>query len=443
MNAHLAGLLTALFASICAGVFATLQMSLRVSSRGRLKELATRCGRSPRLTPILEDMSAHALAASLPRVLCNLIVVVGALIWATGVGEDSRVSWGSLLLAGGVSLALLSINGVVIPMSLADHAGDAVVMRFAWLIRLIRVCTLPIVRALGVVDEIVKRLAGVRDGTREEELERELLSVMSEAEHEGNFNQSERHMIEAIMDFSSRTVEEVMTPRTEIDGLEATDNLSDIKAFILRAGHSRIPVYEDDLDHIIGVLYAKDLLGYLAEDAAEFSLRKAIREARFVPETKSIAEMLLEFQRDKVHLAIVIDEYGGTAGLVTIEDVLEEIVGEIQDEYEPIDEAPPEIALTAESRSLEVDARASILDVNDRLDTLGVALPESDDYDTVGGFVLTELGRLPEEGEVFTKSGFTVTVLASEPTRVTRVRIDFSAPSAERAAEDVSAAGGK
>lgn len=437
-----AALWTAIGAALLAGVFAALQMSLRNASRSKLKDLACRAGITPRVAPILDDVGAHALAVSLPRVVCNLVVVVAALIWMTGVGEHSRVTWGKLALAAGVSLALLSILGVVIPMSIADHAPEKTVLRFARLIRAIRIGALPLVKLLSVIDEVVKRLAGAQDGTPEEDFERELLSVVSEAEHEGSFNQAERHMIKAVVDFKTRTVEEVMTPRTEIEGIEKSNDLHAIKRFIRKAGHSRIPVYEGDLDHIVGILYAKDLLGYLAEDAKEFRIEDALREARFVPETKPISEMLLEFQRDKVHLSIVLDEYGGTAGLITIEDVLEEIVGEIQDEFESVDDHPPDITIDPERRALEVDARAGINDVNDRLEALGVTLPESDDYDTVGGFVLTELGRLPGEGESFRKNGFLVTVLAAEPTRVTRVRIDFDAPGERRAEEygrDVSA----
>jgi len=422
---------TMLAAAVMTGVFASVQMSLRGASRGRVKEIATRLGRGDRVARILDDLNAHALAASLPRLLFTLVTVIAALIWTAGVGEGSRVTWGALALAGAASAALLAIAGVVVPMSVADHAGEALIVRLAGLIRGLYVVTLPVVRALGVIDEIVRRLAGVENGTREEELERELLSVVSDAEEEGDLTDAERHMIRAVVDFRTRTVDEVMTPRTEIEGLERTDDLMAIRAVIDAAGHSRIPVYEGDLDHIIGVLYAKDLLRYLGEDSSGFRLADALREAQFVPETKPIGEMLLEFQREKVHLAIVLDEYGGTAGLVTIEDLLEEIVGEIQDEFEPADDAPPDITVTAETRTVEADARASVSDVNDRLEPLGVSLPESDDYDTIAGLVTTELGRLPEAGESFRTNGFVVTVLGAEPTRVTRVRIDFQPADAE------------
>ena len=429
----------AIASALLAGVCAAVQMSLRGASRGRVKELAARRGRSQRLASILDDLNGHARAASLPRLLFTVATVIAALIWTTGFGADSRVTLTGLALSAAIAGALLLVFGVVVPMSVADHAGDALIVRVAGLIRGLFILTVPIVRGLGVIDEIVRRLAGAENGSPEEELERELLSVVSDAEQEGDLTDAERHMIRAVVDFRTRTVDEVMTPRTEIEGLERTDDLRAIRVFIDEAGHSRIPVYEGDLDHILGVLYAKDLLRYLGEDSTGFEIERALRPALFVPETKPIGEMLLEFQREKVHLAIVLDEYGGTAGLVTIEDLLEEIVGEIQDEFEPEDDAPPDIDVSLDQRTVEVDARAHVTDVNNRLETLGVALPESDDYDTIAGLVTTELGRLPEEGEAFRKNGFLVTVLAAEPTRVTRVRIAFLTESENGAVEAPSA----
>lgn len=407
--------------------FSALHMSLRAASRGALKALAGQNGKRKRLQPILQDVEGHALAVSLPRVLCNLGTVVAALIWTTGVGEGAGVTWGGLSLAAGVSLVLLYVLGVVVPTSVSDHLAEAVVLRCARLLRFLRIVTFPFIRLARFVDIVVKRLGGVAELTEAEELERELMSVVTEGEHEGSLKQSERDMIEAVVDFRTRTVQEIMTPRTEIEGFELTDDLLFIKEYIRKAGHSRIPVYRDDMDHIIGILYAKDLLGHLAEDPGTFRLEPVLREPRFFPETKPISDLLLEFQRGEVHLGIVLDEYGGTAGLVTIEDILEEIVGEIQDEFEPIDEAPPEITVYFDERAAEVEARANIHDVNDRLEDMGVELPEDGDYDTVGGFVLANLGHIPVSGETFRRNGFLVTVLDAEPTRVTRVRIEFRA----------------
>jgi magnesium and cobalt transporter len=216
-----------------------------------------------------------------------------------------------------------------------------------------------------------------------------------------------------------------MTPRTECEGFELTDDLEFIRHFIQTAGHSRIPVYEGDFDHVIGILHAKDLLRFLGHDVRSFKIRSVLRKPTFVPETKPLTHLLDEFQQNKVHMAIVVDEYGGTAGLVTIEDVLEEIVGEIEDEFEPATETPPSIELDEASRAVVVDARAYIDDVNDILENIGAALPENDGYDTVGGFVLATLGHMPVSGEQWRQNGYIIHVIDAEPTRVTRVRITF------------------
>ncbi|TVQ32087.1 MAG: HlyC/CorC family transporter [Phycisphaeraceae bacterium] len=429
----------ALAAAIVGGLLSTLHMSLREMSRGKLQAIAARKGGAERLAPILDDVGAHALAISLPRVVCNLVVVVGMLVWFTGFGDEARVTWVGLLGSGAVAALLLYLVGVVIPTSVADHAGEDVVHRCAGLIRALYYMTLPLARAVRLVDVIIKRLAGVNDHDIEDEIEREIMNVVSEGEHEGSIGEAERQMIEAVVDLRTATAQEIMTPRTEIEGIELTDDLDYIKSFIDKAGHSRIPVYKGDLDHIVGVLYAKDLLKYLGAEVSNFKLRPILRKPQFVPETKPLLGLLAHFQGDKIHLAIVLDEYGGTAGLVTIEDLLEEIVGEIADEYEPLDEAAPKITVIVDERAVEMDARAYIDDVNDRIEEeLGVELPEGEEYDTVGGFVMTELGHMPVAGESFARNGFVVRVLEAEPTRVAKVRVEFRESSEE---EEHAAAG--
>jgi len=298
-----------------------------------------------------------------------------------------------------------------------------VVVRMRGVIRLIRAMAWPVLRINAALDEIVRRLVGAETMTEEEELEEELRTVVSEGEEEGRLDETERDMIEAVVELRTTAVSEIMRPRTEIEGFEMTDDLGFIRDFITKAGHSRIPVFEGDLDHIAGILYAKDLLAFVGNGSSEFTLRPILREAQFIPETKPVRDVLSEFKTKKVHMSIVLDEYGGTAGLVTIEDVLEELVGEIKDEYEPEDETEPEILVESETRTVEVDARAYIDDLNDALEVIGLSIPDGDDYDTVGGFVLSALGRIPETGELFRANGVTVEVLEAEPTKVSRIRI--------------------
>jgi len=215
-----------------------------------------------------------------------------------------------------------------------------------------------------------------------------------------------------------------MTPRTDVVGIEKHSTLEQIRDIILSEGYSRYPVYDDSLDNIVGVLYVKDLLPLVGANGvdveSEFKLREVVRPALFVPETKTLRDLLAEMQQRKVHMALCLDEYGGTAGLVTIEDILEEIVGEIQDEYELEEKAEPDIVRVDETTA-EADGRAYIDDVNDALE---IELPEDEDYDTIGGFVFAQLGHVPEVGESFDYEHLQITVLDAEKTKVNRVKIE-------------------
>jgi CBS domain containing-hemolysin-like protein len=215
-----------------------------------------------------------------------------------------------------------------------------------------------------------------------------------------------------------------MTPRTDIDGLEYTDDLSEIRRLIGEVGHSRIPVFEEDLDHIVGILYSKDLVRWLGEIDPDFTLRPLLRRPIVVPETKQVADLLADFQRSEVHMAMVVDEYGGTAGLVTIEDVLEEIVGEIVDEHEPDDEEQPGLRSVAEG-VYEVDGNFHIDDLNESLE---MQLPEEEEYDTVGGWLMACIGHVPETGESYIENGHRFTAAATTPTQVERIMIESHTP---------------
>jgi putative hemolysin len=223
-----------------------------------------------------------------------------------------------------------------------------------------------------------------------------------------------------VIAFSETEVASVMTPLTDIEGIERTDDLSAIRDFIAAAGHSRIPVYEGSLDTILGILYVKDLVPYLGADGAQFRLRPLLREPIRVPETKPVRDLLRDFQHSEVHLAIVIDEYGGTSGLVTIEDLLEEIVGEIHDEHEPESETLPEIE-ARDGGGFMVDGRFPIEDLADRI---GIEVPEDRDYDTVAGFLLAHFGRVPAPGERCEFAGWHFEVESAAPTHIQRVRLD-------------------
>jgi len=425
-------------------VLSTVQCALRSITRLGL-EAAT--GNSPdknaalpgKLERILDDIPGHAATVAVPRVLCNLIAGLAVVLWiggiglagegvAAGTGLGIGEAIGGLLIGG----AAIWVLGVAIPIAIAEHAADRVVAAFAWLIVFLAALGAPLRLVIAFLIEVFRRLAGESAHTTSEAREAELLSLVEESEREGDLDEAAREMIEAVVDFGSTTVEQIMTPRTDILGFQYTDDLEAVKLAAAEATHSRIPVYDETIDSIVGVLYLKDLLRFLVSEdskAGAFSLKGVTRRAMFVPETKTIRELLSELLDQKIHIAFATDEYGGISGLVTIEDIIEEIFGEIRDEYETEARPDPQVIVDRENRCAEVDGRAEVDDANDELETIGIGLPESDDWDTVGGFVVTTMGKIPGVGEKLIHAGIEISILEAEPTRVVRVRVAHAAAS--------------
>jgi CBS domain containing-hemolysin-like protein len=286
---------------------------------------------------------------------------------------------------------------------------------------------------LALVDLLPRRLGRRRSGTlayglstpltlavRFGEVAGDLIVEIDEPdtiESQATADAEERELITSVLEFTDTIVREVMAPRTDmvtISGAASTDDAVDL---VLSSGRSRIPVTGDGLDHVVGVLYARDLLELFDREAAPRRTDQISHEAYFIPETKQISELLREMQAKQQHMAIVVDEFGGTAGIVTIEDLVEEIVGEIADEYD--EEEPMVVEIDGEYL---VDAR---LGVDDLAAIVGIDLP-SDEWDTVGGLVLELAGRVPEEGESFDHDGLTFTPVSVQGRRVAKVRVGRS-----------------
>ncbi len=267
---------------------------------------------------------------------------------------------------------------------------------------------------LTKVNQWLKSL--LRKVTRGHVTEEEIQSLIDEGEQEGVINQEEHAMLDAVLDLGDTKVREVLVPRTEMIALEKDSSLESALETIIEAGHSRIPVYDGDIDNIVGILYAKDLLKSWGCTSEEIDLLSKIRKAFFVPESKAVNELLKEFKTKRVHMAIVVDEYGGTSGLITIEDILEEIVGEIQDEYD-LEEMVS--CRKLDDGSIMFDARYPIDDFEEET---GVVL-EKGDYDTLGGFVIRFLGHVPVIGEQFTFSTVEFVVEDADARRVSKIRV--------------------
>jgi CBS domain containing-hemolysin-like protein len=236
---------------------------------------------------------------------------------------------------------------------------------------------------------------------------------------EGSFTEDGERLLRSVFEFSDTLVRELMVPRTDVVSLTIDMSLDEIIDQLVACGHSRLPVYEGSVDEIVGVFYAKDVLTVMASGRAEsFHLRDYLRRPYFVPESKHVAELLTEFQAERLHMAIVVDEFGGTSGVVTMEDISEEIFGDIQDEY---DVEPPQM-VTLDDKSVRVDARVPIHEIEEFFD---MELPEHPDYESLGGFLMTQVGGVPEPGHEVLWEGLKFRVLEADPKKVITVLIEL------------------
>src|SRR5689334_7083525 len=406
--------------------FSTLAYSLRDFSRARLSDYLALNGKSRYLEPIVEHKNDLIFVTAMARLVANVLVLL-CMLRAFDNGERGWLA--HYAMATAVTIVITLFCSVAVPHAASRHAAEAIIGVFAGFLLAQRIALIPLTKVMHGVDSLVAGLTGA-DATEPDQIEQEILDVVQEGQKEGIVDQQEREMIESVIEFRDTQVGQIMTARPEIVALELHATLAEVKRTLEESGHSRVPVYDGTLDHIVGILYARDLLKHLGQPPEQFNVRSAIRPAVFVPEIKPLRDLLKEFRQQKVHIAIVADEYGGTAGLVTIEDILEELVGEISDEHEPIE---PSMFKRLDDRTADVDARMYIGDVN-RL--LGLDLPDDAGYETLGGFISVQMGRIPPENATFEHEGTRYTITSAEPQKVNRVKIELPAvkPTAEAAA---------
>lgn len=286
------------------------------------------------------------------------------------------------------------IFGELVPKRIAMKAPERVSYLFIGFLSVIAVIMKPFVVLLTSSANLIIRLLGINPQDDDDTLsEEELILELNASESKGFIDSSENEMIQNIFEFDSTTVEEVMTHRTEVSAINVESTKDEVVTFVTNEKYTRFPVYEDTLDKIVGTLHVKDLLRYLADhpDKSEFDIHEILRDPLFVPQSKNTRALFREMKLTKTHIAVVIDEYGGTAGIITFEDLIEEILGNISDEY---DEDENEIQAISEDQ-YEIDG---LIDLDDVEDLIHAGLPV-EDYDTLSGFILGQLGRFPENDE--------------------------------------------
>ncbi len=410
-----------MLAAILATWLSTIELSLRNGSRGAVERALDSRGQRHRWDRIESRLAAVIIWVALLRVASSVtFLCLWTLDFSGMPGEDFSSS--GFFIGAGTGIAVIWFITSVLAGAISKWSAHPIVTMALPLLKACADLGYFFGHLASFIDEVIKRLSGANlvRNSEQSEAEVELLRSVELSQREGGLGETTAEMIENVVEFTSTDVGEVMTPRTDIEGIEKTDDLSEIKAFIGQEGHSRIPVYEEDLDHIVGILYVKDLVPFLGEDPATFRLQPLLRSPIVVPETKVVADLLADFQQSEVHMAIVVDEYGGTAGLVTIEDVLEEIVGEIKDEHEGDVEEEPELRSLA-SGSHEVDGRFHVDDLNEALE---LNLPEDEEYDTIGGYLMACLGRVPDQGDSWDSENVRLTALETTATQVSLIGIE-------------------
>jgi putative hemolysin len=410
------------------GVVAAAEISLVTVRRSRLQQLAEEGRASARRASRLVSRPGHFLAViQLGSTFVGFLAA--AFAGASLVGGLSEGLAGIPVVSGsapvvallvvtlGVSLVTI-VFGELVPKTLALAHAEGYALIFARPVELLGRLLAPLVGLLTAITHAVTRLLGVRGVTEERITSEELRILVERGGEQGTIEAEEQQMIGAVLELGQQRVHEVMVPRIDIVASPADTTLDEIVATIVREGHSRIPVYEGSIDNVVGILYAKDLLPYLVGEEEPPAIRTLLRTPLFVPESMLVDDLLHSFQGRKVHIAVVLDEYGGTAGLVTIEDLIEEIVGEIQDEYD--EEEPLIEAISADEA--RVDGRTSVDDLVEHFDTT-LDGEDRDEYDTVGGLIYHRVGGVPHAGDVVEVDGLRLTVESTDGRRVRKVLV--------------------
>ncbi|MDO4690604.1 MAG: hemolysin family protein [Fusobacterium sp.] len=348
----------------------------------------------------------------------NVVNILASSIATVLVVNHFGKNSSSVLLATAIMTIMILIFGEITPKLIARNNSSEIAEIVVIIIYIMSFILKPIIALLMIISKLIGRILGINLTSSQIMItEEDIISFVNVGNAEGIIEEDEKEMIHSIVTLGETTAKEVMTPRTSMLAFEGNKTINEVWDEIVENGFSRIPVYNETIDNIIGIMYVKDLMTYVKSGDLEVPINQMVRTTYYVPETKSIIEILKEFRSLQVHIAIVLDEYGGTVGLVTIEDLIEEIVGEIRDEYDNEEE---EFFKKISENEYEVDAMIDIETLDKELD---IDLPISEDYESLGGFVIKELGRICNVGDEIKVDNLYLKVLELDKMRVSKVLI--------------------
>lgn len=422
--------------TFAAGFAAIGAKVLQDFSAHELEELCERRRQLELFGQILDQHEEVAVGVESLQAVGTAVMLVSGVLWLV-LGGSPETSLLNLLAASGLGALVLLAATVWIPWAIVRYWAAPFLLA-TWRIWFnVNRVLLPLSVGAAVANFFMRRLAGpeAEEPDEEEAFEEEIRAIVTEGLRGGLLKPDAREMIEGIIDLGDADVADIMTPRNGITAMHIDFSWEEMLKFVIEAGRSRVPVYERTIDNIVGILYAKDLLPELSRAPSQRRrpLRELLRRPWFVPKTKPVDALLRDFLKTRNHLAIVVDEFHAVAGVVSIEDVLEEIVGEIVDEYD-VDEE--EQIRQLDDASAEVVGHAHLDEINEQL---GCDLPEDGDFDTIGGLVFSRLGRIPKRGEQVQEDDVRITVIEATRRRIERVRIELLEHSpGDQARRDVS-----
>lgn len=345
----------------------------------------------------------HTLLALLgPVIFCA--ATYGGVVTAALFIETALITWVVMIIAA-----------YLVPQFLYRHTSGSWMVGFAGIIRIVALVARPVTASLGFLQSLAQLGNGNEDSREAPTAEENIEALITAGTEEGIIEEDDRKLIQSVVAFGNKTVREVMTPRPDMVSVSAESSLEDLRQLVIHEQFSRIPVYEDGIDQIVGFVHVRDMFELDYTERAQQTVRDVMRPMRFVPETKPVNDLMREMQADGAHMAVVIDEYGNTAGLVTMEDMVEEIVGEIRDEHEP-------------GMDVERDADGGFIvsgsfDLDHVPDLLHTRAPQETESTTIGGLVTEWMGKVPEAGDSVERDGIRIEVLAANELRVDQVRI--------------------
>jgi CBS domain containing-hemolysin-like protein len=385
---------------LLSGFFSSAETALFSISRAKARHIAKEKGLTNSLIKKMKD-DPHRLLSTI--LIGNNLVNVGAAALATAIMIE-LVASNAVGIATGVMTALILVFGEIIPKSIATRnnvlIARLVILPLYWL----SVLFSPVIYLLNFIPRLTSKVQRKSRVTEEE-----LMTFVEVVEEEGGIEEEEKELIHNIFEFDDTSASEIMTPRGDMFVINVDDDLNVEE--IIRSGFSRIPVIAEDIDHVIGILNIKDLFMHQVTSAKQTDVRRVMSEPYFVPENKKLDHLLQEFKKRKQHIAIVVDEHGGVSGLITLEDALEEIVGEIIDETDKVE---PHI-VKLKQNEWRVLGKSEIDDVNDVLE---MDIPDTKEYDTFSGYILDQIGRIPQEKENIHLGDYVVTVYQMDGTRI-------------------------